>query len=623
MIDNELRLQVKRVAGKAAVGEKVGKELKKEAFSEFMMLSRIEAEQKKLGTLNTFPDDGMERYDLLSERIYSTKENIVHLKHRITSELELAAQISKKPVSELLKRNKDITYLEKRISSINEHETKLKVIDKDIEQKSKKSAEEIVKIFPLWTDKAEILEKKLGALDFSLPVNEQFHSYRKNISEVDSQITETKKKIEFEQLNKSGLEEKIIEVRDLILDITSNTSVDLMRSDIIRIREDLFHKEEISCELRTLSRYRKELLLELCEAEGFSSPIKELKFMLVLLLAFSATCTIFAIGSFIFGADTIAYTISALITILLFSAPSVLIYRNGLLKDRAQEDVLNMFIDKKAKIIDSIGKKISDLKAEEDGVLRSIDERASKLDIPSIDSSNIEELSEKLEFARLKLKRYADIKEQERQLTELIEKSNEKLALYKQQIRDLNSKIEDILSSWKEWLKKNNYPEYIAIREFESFITWVKSAQNKLEVINALRREAQSLRNYIRSTDELVHDFCASLNIKSEDIFYVFNSIKEAASIKKRLEEVNDNVVRLNSEKKANEEILDKYISEMQALFTEANVKTEKEFKELSQIWEQRWILNAQTEEKWHNLSVICGSRKAAEKFVEENRVGA
>ena len=614
---------MKRVAGKAVAGEKVGKELKKEAFSEFMMLSRIETELKKLHTFNTFPDDGMERYDLLSERIYSAKEKIVHLKHRITSELELAAQISKKPVSELLKRNKDITYLEKRISSINEHETKLKVLEKDLEQKSKKLAEEIKKIFPLWTDKAEILEKKLGAIEFSLPVNEEFQGFRKKISEVDSLITETKKKIEHEQLNKSSLEDKIIEVRDQILDITSNTSVDLMRSDILRIREDLFHKEEISCELRTLSRYRKELLLELCEAEGFSSPIKELRIMMVLLMAFSATCALVIIGNSIFGADTITFTLFALIATLFFSVPSVFVFRKGLLKEKNQENVLNLFIDKKERIVDSVGKKISDLKSEEDAVLRSIDERASKLDIPSIDSSNIEELSEKLEFARLKLRRYADIKEQERQLTELIEKSNEKLFFYKQQISDFNSNIEDILTSWKEWLNKNNYPEYIAIREFDSFITWVKGAQNKLEIINAQRREALSLRNHIRSTDELVHDFCASLNIKSEDIFYVFNSIKEAASIKKRLEEVNDNVVRLNSEKKANEEILEKYLSEMQALFAEANVNTEKEFKELAQIWEQRWILNAQTEEKWHNLSVICGSRKAAEKFVEEKRVGA
>ena len=614
---------MKRVAGKAEIVEKPEKGLKKEAFSEFMMLQHLETELNKLGTFNNFPNDGMERYDLLTEHIYSTKEKIVHLKHRISSELELAAQINRKPVAELLKKNKDITYLEKRISGINEHETKLKVLEKDIEQKSNKLKEEVKKVFPSWTEKAEIFERKLGALDFSLPLNEQFHSYRKNISEVDSLLSETKKKVEYEQQDKNVLEEKIIDIRNQILDITSNTSVDLMRSDIIRIREDLFHKEEISCEIRTLSRYRKELLFELCEAERFDSSIKELKLMLVIQLAFSITCALIAIGNCIFYPDTIIYTIVTIITMLLFSLSTVYNYKKGHKKEKEQVDVLSMFIDKKEKIINSVGKKVADLKSQEEEILQNIDERASKLEIPSIDSSNIEELSEKLEFARLKLRRYSDVKEQERQLSELIEKSNEKLSNYKQEITNLNTKIAEILSSWKEWLLKNNYPEHIAIREYESFVTCVKAAQSKVEILNTLRREAQSERNYIKSTDELVYDFCSSLNIKSEDIHNVFSSIKEAASLKKRLEEVNDNVVRLNSEKKAAEEVLEKYISEMNVLFAEANVKSEKEFNELSQTWERHWILNAKMEEKWHKISVILGSRKAAEKYINEKRAGA
>ena len=612
------------MAGKAdTTKEKTGKELKKEAFSELLMLQNIEADLKKLGAFVTFPEDGMERYDLLTDRIYSTKEKIVHLKHRISSELELAAQISKKPVSELLRRNKDITYLEKRISNINEHKTRLETLDKDIEQKSNALNEDIRKIFPQWTESADVIESKLGALDFSLPLNEQFHSYRKKISEVDSLLSETRKKIDYEKENKNILEEKIIDVRNQVLDITSNTSVDLMRTDIIKIREDLFHKEEISCEIRSLTRYRKELLLELCEAEGFSSPIKELKYMLILLGALSITCALVFIGNYIIGAGTLIFTISALFATLLFSLPSAYIYRKGLRKEMDQVNVRNMFIDKKEKVVDSIGKKISEMKSLETEILQSIDERALKLDIPSIDSGNIEELSEKLEFARLKLRRFADVKDQERQLSELIERSNEKLLRYIQEAENLESRLTEILSSWKEWLIINNYPEHIAIREFESFLNSAKEAQSKLEILNTLRREAQSERIFIRSTNELVYDFCSSLNIKSEDIYNVFSSIKEASLLKKRLEEINDNVIRLNSEKKANEEILENLFVEMQALFTEANAKSEKEFKIKAQTWEQYWILNAKAEERWHNLSVICGGRKAAEKFVEEKGVGA
>ena len=611
------------VAGKAEIVEKSEKGLNKEAFSEFMMLQHLETELKKLSTFSSFPDDGLERYDLLTEHIYSTKERIVHLKHKISSELELAAQINKKPISELLKKNKDITYLEKRVSSINEHENKLKTLEKDIEQKSNVLKEEIKKVFPYWTEKAEILEKKLGALDISLPVNEQFHGFRKKVSEVDALLSETKKRIDNEQQNKNSLEEKIIEVKNLIQDITSNTSVDLMRSDIINIREDLFHKEEISCEVRSLSLYRKELLLELCEAEGFSSTIKELKFMLISQLAFAMILAIITISSYIFFPDSLIYAISALSAIAIFSYSSVCLYRRGLKKDKDQANVLNTFIEKKEKTIDSVGLKIEELKSQEDEILKSIDERASKLDIPSMESSSIEELSEKLELARQKLRRYSDIKEEERQLSEAIEKSNEKLYLYKQGINDFNSNLADILSSWKEWLIKNNYPEHIAIREYESFVTCVKAIQGKLEILNAIRREAQSERSYIRSTDELVYDFCSSLNIKSEDIYSVFNSIKEAAALKKRLDEINDNVVRLNSEKKAADEILEKYVCEIDALFAEAGVKSDKEFNELAQTWERHWILNAKLEEKWSNISVICGGRKAAEKFVKEKRAGA
>jgi hypothetical protein len=412
--------------------------------------------------------------------------------------------------------------LEKRISSINEHETRQKLLEKDIEQKSNKLKDEIKKIFPYWDDKPDILEKKLGALDFSLPVNEQFHSFQKRISEVDSLLSETKKKIDYEQQNKSGLEEKIREVRNQILDITSNTSVDLMRSGLIKIREDLFHKEEISCEIRSLSRYRKELLLELCEAEGFSSTIKELKFMLSLKLAFAIACAIGIIGNFVLNTDMLMYTVVSLVAVLLFSLLSVYVYRKGLKKEKDQMNVLCMFIDKKERVIDSIGNKITELKSQENEILANIDERASKLDIPSIDSSNIEELSEKLEFARLKLRRYADVKEQERQLSELIERSNERSFLYKKEVSNLESKKTEITSSWKEWLLKNYYPEYIAISEFDSFVSCVKAVQSKLEIMNTLRREAQSERNYIKSTDELVYDFCSSLNIKSEDIFGVF-----------------------------------------------------------------------------------------------------
>ena len=608
------------MARKAKVLEKT--EFDKEAFPEFMMLQHLETEINKLGTINTFPGDGMERYEILTERIYSAREKIVHLKHRISSELELAAQINKKPVSELLKKSKDLTYLEKRISSINEHETKLKTLDKDIEQKSRKLQEEIKKIFPYWTDKPDILESKLGALDFSLPSNEQFHGFRKRISEVDKLLSETKKKVEYEQINKESLEGKIIEIRNLILDITSNSSIDSMREDIIRIREDLFHKEEVSCEIRSLTRYRKELLLELCEAEGFSSSIKELKTMLISHAGFSITCAVIILVMLIFSAETLVFSLFLLLVMLLFPISSYYIYKKGLKKDKEQMSVLCMFIDKKEKIIDSIGNKISDLKSQEDEIVQDIEERASKLDIPTIDSSNIEELSEKLEFARLKLRRYADVKEQERQLSESMERSIEKIGFYKHEICDLNSNLEEILLSWKEWLLKNNYPEHIAIREFESFVTCVKAAQSKLDILNTLRREAQSERNYIRSTDELVYDFCSSLNIKSEDIYSVFNSIKEASTLKRKLEEVNDNLVRLNSEKKAAEEILEKYASEVQALFTEANVKSEKEFRELAQAWEQHWILNAKAEEKWHKLSVIFGDRKTAEKYVEEKKAG-
>ena len=611
---------MKWVARKAKKSEKT--EFEKEAFSEFLVLQHLETEINKLGTFNTFPGDGMERYDLLSERIYTIKEKIITLKHRISSELELAAQINKKPVSELLKKSKDITYLEKRISGINEHETKLKTLDKDIEQKSRKLFEEIKKIFPYWTDKADILEKKLGALEFSLPSNEQFHGFRKRISEVDKLLTETKMKVDNEQLNRESLEEKIIEVRNLILDITSNTSIDSMRADIVKIREDLFHKEEVSCEIRIFSRYRKELLLELCEAEGFSSSIKELKTMLISHAAFSVVCAIIVLAGLIFSPEMFLYIIFVIIVVLLFPLSSFYIYKKGLKKDKEQMNVLSMFIEKKEKIVDSIGMKISDLKSQEDALIQSIEERASKLDIQTIDSSNIEELSEKLEFARLKLRRYADVKEQERQLSELIEKSSEKLFIYKHEISNLSSKIEEILLSWKEWLSKNNYPDHIAIREFESFVSCVKAAQSKLEILNAERREAQSERNYIRSTDELVYDFCSSLNIKSEDIYNVFNSIKEASALKRRLEEVNDNVIRLNSEKKAAEEILEKCVSEVQSLFAEAKVKSDKEFRELAGAWEQHWILNAKIEERWHKLSVIFGGRKAAEKYVKEKKAG-
>jgi cbb3-type cytochrome oxidase subunit 3 len=362
--------------------------------------------------------------------------------------------------------------------------------------------------------------------------------------------------------------------------------------------------------------------LELCEAEGFSSSIKELKTMLISHAAFSLACAVIVLAKLIFGSESIVYTLFILIIMILFPLSSLYIYRKGQKKEKDQMSVLCMFIDKKEKIIDSIGSKISDLKSQEDEIVQNIDERASKLDIPTIDSSNIEELSEKLEFARLKLRRYADVKEQERQLSELIERSSEKIFLFKHEISNHNAKIEEILLSWKEWLLKNNYPEHIAIREFESFVSCVKAAQSKLEILNNLKREAQSEINYIRSTDELVHDFCSSLNIKSEDIYNVFNSIKEASALKKRLEEVNDNVIRLNSEKKAAEEVLEKYASEVQSLFAEANVKSEKEFRELAQNWEQHWILNAKADEKWHKLSVICGSRKAAEKYVEEKKAG-
>ena len=603
--------------------EKAENFFEKEAFSEFTMLQHLESEIKKIGALNAFPDDGAERYDSLTDRMYSIREKIAHLKHRISSELELAAQINKNPVSELFKKNKDITYLEKRISTIGEHETRLKILDKDIEQKSNKLMEEIRKIFPDLGDKADVLEKRLGSLDFSFSISEQFNSFRNGLEEAELLLPESKKKFDQEQRNKKNLEDNIGEARKQILDITSNTSTDSIRSEIMKIREDLLLKEEISYEIQSLSQYRKDLLLELCEAEGFISPIKELRTMLISQLAFSLCCALIVIVWHIFNSEMLPYTIFTLSVILFFSIFSVFIYGNGLKKEREQMNVLSMFIDKKESVVDSLGRRISVLESQEDDIIQDIDERAIKLDIPSIDSDSIEELSEKLEFARLKLRKYADIKEQERQLSRAMEKSNANLSLYKQEIGNLESKTGKILSSWKEWLSKNNYPEHITIKGFDSFVSCAKAAQSKLEVLNTLKREAQSLRNYIRSTDELAYDFCASLNIKSEDLPKIFDSIKEAATLKKRLEEINDNVIRLNSERKAAEEILEKYASEVQSLFVEVSVKSEKEFKELAKRWEQHWILNAQAEEKWHKLSVICGGRKAAAKYVEEKKRGA
>ncbi|MCL2767887.1 MAG: hypothetical protein FWE49_04105 [Synergistaceae bacterium] len=615
-------MAVKTAAVKTEIGAKSEKDHEKEAFSEFTMLLHIESELEKLGALNAFPNDGMERYDSLADRIYSVEEKIAHLKHRISSELELAAQINKNPISELFKKNKDITYLKKRISSISEHETKLKILDKDIEQKSNDLMEEIRKIFPYWTDTAEILEKKLRSLDFSISAGEQFNSFHNKFSEIEALLPEIKKKYDNEQQNKKNLEDKIREVRDQILDITSNTPTDLIRDDIIKIRENFFHKEEISCEIRSLSQYRKDILLELCEAEVFNSSIRELRIMLFSQLLFSLFCALIAILWYIFNPEMLLNMVLALCVILTFSIFSVFIYSRGLKKEREQLNVLSMFVDKKEKIVDSLGRKITNLESQGNEIMQDIEERALKLEIPSIDSGSIEEVSEKLEFARLKLRKYADIKEQERQLSEAIEKSNARLLLYKQEINEHDSKTEKILLSWREWLLKNNYPEHVTIKGFDSFVSCAKAAQSKLEVLNTLRREAQSERKFISSTDELVYDFCSSLNIKREDIHTIFDSIKEAATLKKRLEDINDNLIRLNSEKKAAEEIFEKYASEMQSLFAEANVKSEKEFRELAQAWEQHWILNAKSEEKWHKLSVICGGRKAAEKYVEEKRQG-
>ncbi|MCL1941559.1 MAG: hypothetical protein FWG09_06405 [Synergistaceae bacterium] len=612
-------------AEKAEIAKETGKAEKaeKEAFSEFTMLQHLEAELKKLGSLNAFPNDGMERYDSLADRIYSIREKIAHLKHRISSELELAAQINKNPASEFFKKNKDITYLEKRISSIGEHETKLKMLDKDIEQKSNKLMEEIRKIFPYWTDKDDVLENKLASLDFSFSLSEQFNDYLNELEETESLLPEIRKKFDNEQQVKKDLEDKIREIRELILDITSNTSTDMIRSEIMQIRENLLHKEGISCEIKSLSQYRKDILLELCEADGFNSSIGELKMMLISQLLFASFSAVIVILWHILNPEMLPYSVFILSLILFFSIFSVYIYGNGLKKEREQVNILSMFIDKKERTVDSIGRKIAALESQEYDIEQDIEDRASKLEIPSVDSRSIEELSENLEFARLKLRKYADIKEQERQLSEAIDKSNANLLLYKQEIGGLGSKTEKALSSWKGWLLKNNYPEHITIKGFDSFVSCAKSAQNKLEVLSTLRREAQSERNFIHSTDELVYDFCSSSNIKNEDIHNVFNSIKEAAALKKRLEEVNDNVVRLNSEKKAAEEILEKYASEVQSLFAEADVRSEKEFRELAQSWEQHWILNAKAEEKWHKLSVICGGRRAAEKYVERKRAGS
>ena len=607
-------------AGKTVIVEKKEKEYEKEAFPEFTMLLHLESEIKELGILSAFPNDGMERYDQLSDRIYSVKEKIAQLKHRISSELEIAAKINKNPVFEIIKNNKDTKYLEKRISSISKHETKLKVLDDDIELKSNMLMEEIRAIFPYWTEESDTLEKKISSLGFSLSIREQFTSYRNELDEIESLLPEIKKKSDKEQQNKTDLEGKIREIRIQVLDISSNSPADLMRSDIKRIREGLLHKEGISCEIRSLSQYRKDLLLELCEAEGFNSPIDELKFMLISQLSFSLCCALAIILWYIFTPGMLIYSITSLCVIISFSIFSVYIYGNGLKKESEQMNILSMFIDKKENAVNLLEKKILSLEAQEKATLKNIKEIAAKLNIQSIDSNSIEELSENLEFARLRLTKYADIKEQERQLSEAIEKSNANLLLHKQEMNKLYSRIEEILSSWKEWLIKNNYPEHITIEGFDTFVSCAKAAQSKLEVLNTLKREAKSERSFIQSTDKLVNSFCSSLNIKSEDIHNIFSSIKEAATLKKRLEEVNDNVTRLNSEKKAAEEIMEKYASDVHSLFAEANVKSEKEFRELAHAWEQHWILNAKAEEKWHKLSVICGGRKAAEEYVEEKK---
>lgn len=587
-------------------------DVEQRALAECLALERVEKELSELGTLRPFPEDGMERYDFLIERISSLREKISKLKHLSDSDSELVLKLRRDKNLQLSAHTDDILQIEKKFASISEHEARLFFLKNEILKKQSDLMEDIRQLAPNWIDKTnrERAESILASVITSPAVLHESELLCAELDKLTSEIKELDLNIKNEKIKRQNFEEELAAMKRK--ESISSADIDALQNDIIGIREGFLRGEEINAELQVLKFSRKDIMQKFEEPDE-STTLPELSkmFWLGIISSAAGLALCYFAGAVHFWWFAVAESA--------FIITMFLIYRKAYLLENNRLDLMYEQIDKRGRFFDSLESRITRLEVQRQENEKNLEECAKRLKLSRLGiNGSIEALSEQLETARIKLDSYSETSQHENRVIMLINDVRTRQDVYERNKMRVTYNIDSMMKSWETWLEKMGFPTTIHPNNFEGFIISVNAAKNKLEALNSLRREAQSERNFISGIKQAAKNLCVKLNINEKDLPSVFLALKELPVLKKRISEINDNIARIASERKSCDEMIAEYISQIQELFAEAGAETDNRFRELAAIWERHWILEANKAERWKNLSILLGGRKAAEKYVAD-----
>jgi len=214
-----------------------------------------------------------------------------------------------------------------------------------------------------------------------------------------------------------------------------------------------------------------------------------------------------------------------------------------------------------------------------------------------------------LEEDRARIRRRTELADEETRLSRAMEEVDGRKKGLESDLRALENESEELRREWQTWLRHGRFDPELAPEAFASFLARAEAARKDLLLLGGLRNRLRLRREYMASIDDGARSLSGQLglNLDGETLPVVLRSLKEALDLKLRVDEAARNLQHLENERKLLEEEFGTLDGNILALYADAGVRDENEFRSLAEECGARAASMAHLDELRRLLTGILG----------------
>jgi uncharacterized protein YhaN len=567
--------------------------------------------EKELASLapREMPKRGLERMDSLRDRVADLRRRLDERRRKNAYEASRRRQMENNPIMTLLKYREPLESLEREMERLKEAEADKAGMAAEAADAEDALKRELLNFAPDWS------EEDLAAADLSLVAERKANAMRDAMEDLKKRICRLRKDESEEESRLAALRAETASIRNEVKSAASASDPTLpnkisdyraRRETLSDIRRGLLRYDALCWEIRGGKMCASVIENEI-KAEGSPPPPKGsymAKLLLALLLSLSGISVAVGLVAPVFR----PYDVYALMFFVLTAiGPAFSLFMAGK-EHSVRLAQWKARYERRDRELDVIDHKIVEQRREMQAIADSIEQESQALGIRTPTTLfDLDDAARLLEDERYGAERLELRKDEGERLLKNLADCETRLIRLKDKLSGLKRELDDALASWKNWLLLNKFDADLTPECFGSFLASARAARSDLKLLDGIRNKMARHGDYEESIEARIREFCSTtgLELDKEGLPTVFRSLKEALSLRARLDASLEEKRAIDFECSELERELAAAVGSVRALCEEAGADNEESFRAMFEERENSVALGKRLSEARRALAGI------------------